>query len=509
MSSTAPVRVRIAPSPTGYPHVGTAYIALMNLAFARHHGGQFILRIEDTDQSRSRPVYEENIYKALHWAGIEWDEGPDKGGDYGPYRQSERTAIYQEYAQKLLERGMAYKCFATAQELEQMRLTSKSGYNRLYRNLTEEEIEQRISRGEKYTVRLKVPLTGELHFEDGIMGKIVVKYEEIDDQILLKADGFPTYHLANVVDDHLMKITHVLRGSEWLTSTPKHIVIYNAFGWTPPTFYHLPLLLGADGKKLSKRKNPCSIFFFKDSGYIPEAFLNFLSLMGYSMPNDEEIYTLSHFYKTFDIKRIGSSGAFFDFQKLDWINQQYLMRTTEPKELWNKISSWAFDESKMLQLMEMGRTRIRTYSEFFDLFHFFFTNHLDLTLENMVPKTLSQEGAAMLMQAVLWRLDERESWAKESIEAVCKEFVELFGLNLKKEIMPVLYTALTGKTQGPPLYASFELLGIDRTRARLLQGISFLGGLSSKKVDLLKNSMQKKECLGLLHKVQPQKPVTA
>ena len=481
----------------------------MNLAFARHHGGQFILRIEDTDQSRSRPVYEENIYKALHWAGIHWDEGPDKGGPFGPYRQSERTSIYQEYAQKLLDRGMAYKCFATSEELEQMRITSKSGYNRLYRNLTEEEISDRIKKGQKYTVRLKVPLSGELHFEDGIMGKIVVKYEEIDDQILLKADGFPTYHLANVVDDHLMKITHVLRGSEWLTSTPKHIVLYNAFGWTPPTFYHLPLLLGADGKKLSKRKNPCSIFFFKDSGYIPEAFLNFLSLMGYSMPNDEEIYTLEHFCKTFDIKRVGSSGAFFDFQKLDWINQQYLMRTENPKDLWHKISSWAFEESKMLQLMEMGRTRIRTYSEFFDLFHFFFTNHLELELNNLVPKTLTQEGAAMLLQATLWRLDERENWGKESIEAVCKEFVDLFGINLKKEIMPILYTTLTGTTQGPPLYASFELLGIDRTRARILQAISFLGGISSKKIDLLKSSMQKKDCLHLLKKGETVKPVVA
>jgi glutamyl-tRNA synthetase len=500
MSHEANVRVRIAPSPTGYPHVGTAYIALMNLAFAKRHQGKFILRIEDTDQTRSRPIYEENIYKALKWAGLEWDEGPDKGGPYGPYRQSERTAIYQEYAQKLLDRKMAYKCFATPQELEQMRLTSKSGYNRLYRNLTDEEIEQRIARGEKYTVRLKVPLTGELHYEDGIMGKIMVRYEEIDDQILLKADGFPTYHLANVVDDHLMKITHVLRGSEWLTSTPKHIVLYEAFGWTPPKFYHLPLLLGADGKKLSKRKNPCSIFYFKDSGYIPEAFLNFLSLMGYSMPNDEEIYSLDHFCETFDISRIGSSGAFFDFQKLDWINQQYLMRTTDPKELWSKISSWAFDEKKMLQLMEMGRTRIRTYSEFFDLFHFFFTNHLELTLENLVPKSLTQEGAAMLLQATLWRLDEKESWSKDSIESVCKEFVELFGVNLKKEIMPVLYSALTGKTQGPPLYASFELLGIDRCRARILQAISFLGGLSSKKVELLQSSIKKKDCLHLLKK---------
>jgi len=220
--------------------------------------------------------------------------------------------------------------------------------------------------------------------------------------------------------------------------------------------------------------------------------------MGYSMPNDEEIYSLEHLFKNFDLSRVGSSGAFFDFQKLDWINQQYLIRNEKPEELWDKISHWAFDKEKMHKLMEMGRTRIRTYSEFFDLFHFFFTNHLELKLENLVPKSMSQEGAAMLLQATLWKLDERESWSKESIEAVCKEFIEIFGINLKKEIMPILYTTITGKTQGPPLYSSFELLGIDRCRARILQAISFLGGLSGKKVDLLQSCLKKKECIGLL-----------
>ncbi len=279
------VRVRIAPSPTGDPHVGTAYMALFNLVFAKHHGGKFILRIEDTDRTRSRPEYEQSIFDSLKWCNIEWDEGPDVGGPYGPYRQSERSEIYREYCQKLLDDGKAYKCFATPQELQEMREVmaaqgERSGYDRRYRNLSKEEIAQREAQGQSYTIRLKVPLTGECVYQDAIKGRITVPWADVDDQVLMKSDGFPTYHLANVVDDYLMKITHVIRGDEWMSSTPKHVYLYEAFGWQAPVFMHMPLLLGTDGKKLSKRKNPTSIFYYRDSGYLPEAFLNFLSLMG-------------------------------------------------------------------------------------------------------------------------------------------------------------------------------------------------------------------------------------
>ena len=282
------VRVRIAPSPTGDPHVGTAYIALFNLIFAKSFGGKFILRIEDTDRTRSKPEYEQNIFKALQWAGITWDEGPDIGGPFGPYRQSERTEIYQKLCYELVASKKAYKCFATAEELAQMReiasrLGNKQGYDRRYRNLSEEEISKREAAGEPYVIRLKVPLSGECVFEDAIKGTIRFPWADIDDQVLLKSDGFPTYHLANVVDDRLMGITHVIRGDEWISSTPKHILLYEAFEWKPPVFMHMPLLLGKDGKKLSKRRNPTSIFYYRDSGYLPEAFVNFLTLMGYSM----------------------------------------------------------------------------------------------------------------------------------------------------------------------------------------------------------------------------------
>ncbi|MBT7462209.1 MAG: glutamate--tRNA ligase, partial [Waddliaceae bacterium] len=324
------VRVRIAPSPTGDPHVGTAYMALFNLIFARHNKGDFILRIEDTDQSRSRAEYEENIYKALEWCGIEWDEGPDKGGDYGPYRQSERLDIYQKHCQKLIDDGKAYKCFCTAQDLAEMREVARGrggrqGYDRRCRNLSAEEIADKEASGTPYVVRLKVPLTGECVYEDAIKGRSTCPWADVDDQVLLKSDGFPTYHLANIVDDHLMKITHVIRGDEWMSSTPKHVLLYEVFGWEPPVFMHMPLLLGTDGKKLSKRKNPTSIFYYRDTGYLPEAFMNFLTLMGYSMPDDKEIYSLEDIFKAFDTKRVGVSGAVFDVKKLDWLNQQYII----------------------------------------------------------------------------------------------------------------------------------------------------------------------------------------
>lgn len=493
------VRTRIAPSPTGDPHVGTAYMALFNLVFARHYGGDFLLRIEDTDQSRSRPEYEENIFKTLRWAGIDWDEGPDMGGEYGPYRQSERTEIYREYCQKLLDQGKAYKCFATAEELEEMREVAKKmgtriGYDRRYRNLTPEEIKEREDAGQPYTIRLKVPLQGECIYEDGIKGRITVPWADVDDQILLKSDGFPTYHLANVVDDYLMKITHVIRGDEWMSSTPKHVMLYEAFGWEPPVFMHMPLLLGKDGKKLSKRKSPTSIFYYRDSGYLPEAFLNFLSLMGYSMEDDLEIYNLETFIKQFDPKRIGVSGAFFDIQKLDWINQQYIINQIPEENLWDRIRAWGFDDDLMKKLMHLCHTRIKTFAEFIELCGFFFINHIPLSEENLCPKGTPGDKAASILQSIIWSLDEQENWGREGMDTASRKVAEAFGVNHKKIIMPILFTAITGKRQGPPLFDSVQLLGKDRTRARLLQAIEFLGGISNKKLSALTKAWQAGDC---------------
>lgn len=481
------VRVRIAPSPTGDPHVGTAYIALFNMVFARANKGTFILRIEDTDQTRSRPEYEENIFRALHWCGLTWDEGPDVGGPFGPYRQSERFEIYKKHAYDLVARGQAYRCFATEAELQEMREVqaktgSRSGYDRRYRNLSEQEIQERLARHEKYVIRLKVPLTGECIFEDMAKGRICFPWADIDDQVLLKSDGFPTYHLANVVDDHLMEISHVIRGDEWITSTPKHILLYQAFGWQPPKFLHMPLLLGQDGRKLSKRRNPTSIFYYRDSGYLPEALLNFLSLMGYSMPGDLEIYDIETLIEKFDASRIGLSGAAFDVQKLGWLNQHYIIHYVPQDKLLDRLKQWMLGDEFLSKLMPLCHTRIKTLSDVFDIAQFLFIQHLPLSQELLCPKDQSIETTLAVLQGMIWRLDELEDWSGIGFEQASKEVAARLSLHHKKQIMPVLYASLMGRRAGLPLFGSMDLLGKDRARARLLEAIQFLGGLSAKQL---------------------------
>lgn len=493
------VRVRIAPSPTGDPHVGTAYMALFNMIFARHYGGQFLLRIEDTDQTRSRPEYEENIYKALRWCGIHWDEGPDVGGPCGPYRQSERTEIYRHHCQMLLDAGKAYKCFATPEELQEMREVAaktggRQGYDRRYRNLSPAEIAEREAQGQPYCIRLKVPLSGECVFEDAIKGRITVPWADIDDQILLKSDLFPTYHLANVVDDHLMGITHVIRGDEWMSSTPKHVLLYELFGWTPPTFMHMPLLLGTDGKKLSKRRNPTSIFFYRDSGFLSEAFVNFLTLMGYSMPGDREVYGLEEIVQDFDPKRIGVSGAVFDIHKLEWLNQQYLIRNIPQDKLWDRIKEWTFNDAFMQRLMPLVHTRIKTFGDFMSLCDFFFINTLPYSTALFSIKGMQPEQLCCLLQGIIWSMDEQEDWGRTGIEAASRVVAETCGVNHKKIVMPLLFASIMGKKEGPPFFDSVALLGKDRTRARLLKGIEFLGGLSNKKLSHFHHAWEKKDC---------------
>lgn len=493
------VRVRIAPSPTGDPHVGTAYIALFNMIFAHHFKGTFVLRIEDTDQTRSRPEYEKNIIDALKWCNIQWHEGPDVGGPYGPYRQSERTEIYQKYAYELLKKGKAYKCFATAEELAQMRkaaesVGSRSGYDRRYRDLSPQEIEAKEQAGLPFVIRLKVPLEGHCVFEDAIKGTVSTPWADIDDQILLKSDGFPTYHLANVVDDHLMKITHVIRGDEWMSSTPKHICLYEAFSWQSPTFMHMPLLLGKDGKKLSKRKNPTSIFYFRDSGYLPEALVNFLTLMGYSMPQDKELYSLNEIVSAFDPKRIGTSGAFFDMQKLNWLNQRKIIETIPDHDLWKKIMDWGFQDDFMKKLMPLIHPRIKTFADFFQLCDFFFINDLKIQPDLICPKQMQPETVAALYQTMIWHMDDGEDWSGLGLEKASHAVAEIFGVHHKKVMIPILFASIMGKQSGPPLFDSVTLLGKDRTRVRLMSAIECLGGLSGKKLDALKKSWIKKDC---------------
>jgi len=502
------VRVRIAPSPTGDPHVGTAYMALFNMIFAKHYNGKFILRIEDTDQTRSRPEYEENIYEALKWCNITWDEGPDVGGPFGPYRQSERFSIYQEHALKLLDNGTAYKCFCTAEELHEMRehaakTNGRQGYDRRCRNLTKEQIKEKEDKGLPFVIRLKMPLDGECRYSDAIKGELSYPWADVDDQVLLKSDGFPTYHLANVVDDHLMEITHVIRGDEWMSSTPKHIYLYEAFGWKPPVFMHMPLLLGKDGKKLSKRKNPTSIFFYRDSGYLPEAFLNFLTLMGYSMTEDREIYPLEDVIKEFDFKRIGVSGAVFDSQKLDWLNQHYIINTIPVDNLWGRLKAWGFNDEFMNKLMPLCHARIKTFGDFMELCEFFFVNNLKYSEAIFTLKNQTFEQSAMVLQTLIWSLDKLEDWTGNGLMQASKMSAESFGINHKKNVMPLLFASITGKTQGPPLFDAVTLLGKDRLRVRLMRSIEFLGGLTNKQTSQLKKAWENGSCAALIKEPLP------
>jgi glutamyl-tRNA synthetase len=493
------VRVRIAPSPTGDPHVGTAYMALFNEVFARHHGGKFILRIEDTDRSRSRPEYEHNIFEALRWCGIKWDEGPDVGGSFGPYRQSERFHLYGDYAHQLVRDDKAYKCFCTADDLSEMRELAqmrgqRPGYDRRCRTLTPDEVAKREAEGKPYVIRLKVPLRGDCVYDDLIKGRISCPWADIDDQVLLKSDGFPTYHLANVVDDHLMVISHVIRGDEWMSSTPKHILLYEAFGWEPPAFLHMPLLLGVDGKKLSKRRNPTSIFYYRDCGYLKEAFINFLSLMGYSMTGEEEIYSKEALCDTFDVKRIGTSGAVFDVRKLDWLNQHYLINQIPEADLWSRIREWGFNDQFMQKLMPLVHTRIKTFGEFMELCYFLFVNRIELSLELLVPKGVQPELCACLLQGMIWHMEEAEDWSGTGFEAASREVSRIFGVHHKKVVMSLLFPTITGKRQGPPLFDSVTLLGKERTRARLMQAITELGGISNKTMSSLQKGWAAGDC---------------
>jgi len=368
------------------------------------------------------------------------------------------------------------------------------GYDRRYRTLSKEEVAEREKGGQSFVIRLKMPLSGECVFEDQIKGRITTPWADVDDQVLLKSDGFPTYHLANVVDDYLMKITHVIRGDEWMSSTPKHIFLYEAFGWQAPVFMHMPLLLGKDGKKLSKRKNPTSIFYFRDSGYLSEALVNFLTLMGYSMEGDREIYSLNEIIQDFNPKRIGVSGAFFDIQKLNWLNQKRLIETVPEDKLWDRLRDWSFNDSFMQKLMPLAHTRIKTFAEFIELFDFLFINNLKLTPELLCPKNTSPEVVTYLLQALIWSLDEKEDWSGQGLEVASRELAEIFGLHYKKVIIHILFATMMGKLQGPPLFDSVTLLGKDRTRVRIMGAIELLGGISNKKLDVLKKSWEKKSC---------------
>ena len=470
------VRLRVAPSPTGSPHVGTAYVAILNLAFARQQGGQFILRIEDTDQTRSEARYETMIFDALRWLGLDWDEGPDKGGPCGPYRQSERTAIYQEHAQMLLDKGAAYYCFCTADRLSALReeqqrtKSSVLGYDRHCRSLAADEVQANLAAGLPKVVRLAIPESGEVTFTDLVRGSITIANATIDDQVLIKTDGFPTYHLASVVDDHLMKITHVMRAEEWITSTPKHILLYRAFGWEAPQFGHLPLLRNADRSKISKRKNPVALEWYKEQGYLPEAMVNFLGLMGYSMPDDREIFGFDDLKEAFRFERINPAGPVFDLEKLAWINGQYLrslpVETVRERLVAFGVPAGQLDlvDAMLPQIIE----RMRKLSDFADITDYFFADPSYPEPTALVPKKrAAAETSAMLLRfADLFAGIAPETWTKEMVEQAMRDLTTELGWATKETFMGCR-VAVTGKANTPPLVESIVVLGPAAVAARL------------------------------------------
>ncbi|WP_019531435.1 glutamate--tRNA ligase [Dasania marina] len=479
------VRTRIAPSPTGDPHVGTAYVALFNLCFAKKLGGKFILRIEDTDQTRSTSGSEQAIFDSLRWMGIEWDEGPDVGGEYGPYRQSERRDIYGQYAQELVDKGHAFHCYRTPEELDELRAGLKEqGINRALKPcdlaMPASEIAAREAANAPFVVRMKVPEEGRVDVKDMLRGTMELDWALVDAQILLKSDGMPTYHLANVVDDHLMKITHVLRGEEWINSAPKHQLLYEYFGWDMPELCHLPLLRNPDKTKLSKRKNPTSIMYYQRMGFLPEALLNYLGRMGWSMPDEREKFNLQEMLEHFDIQRVSLGGPIFDVAKLSWLNGLWIRENLNVEQLAERLQQWAFNKDYLLQILPLAQQRMDTLSDFAPLAGFFASGQLSISESDFADCKLQGDELAQALQFSLWSLEALRDWQRDSIFACMKGLADSMGIKVKDFFGP-LFIAISGSTTSVSVIDAMAILGPDMSRARIRHALNTVAGELGKK----------------------------
>ncbi|HNC03835.1 MAG TPA: glutamate--tRNA ligase [Agitococcus sp.] len=475
------VRTRIAPSPTGFPHVGTAYIALFNLCFAKQHGGQFILRIEDTDQVRSTRESEEQILASLKWLGLTWDEGPDIGGKHAPYRQSERSAIYKQHADQLVTDGHAFHCFCDSHRLEALRQQQQAdkqmlGYDGHCLQLSAQEVAEKLAAGESSVIRMKVPREGVCEIDDLLRGKIDIEWSNVDMQVLLKADGLPTYHLANVVDDHLMEITHVIRGEEWINSAPKHLLLYKYFGWQAPVLCHMPLLRNPDKSKLSKRKNPTSITYYQRMGYLPQAVLNYLGRMGWSMPDEREKFSLTDMIEHFDLKRVSLGGPIFDVAKLSWLNGQWLKELSVP-DFMQAFQNWAINSDYLSLVAKQIQPRIETLSDAVNWASFFFAGTVNLSADKFTHKKLSPEEIKRILQYALWDFEQLRIWNHDQISLVLSQLSAALGYKLRDFMFP-FFVAIAGSPSSTPVMESMGILGADLTFARLRHAIDILGGLS-------------------------------
>lgn len=498
-----PVRVRFAPSPTGPLHIGGVRTALYNYLFAKKNGGTFILRIEDTDQTRFVEGAEEYIMESLRWCGIIVDEGIKEGGPFGPYRQSDRKAIYREYADSLINKGDAYYAFDTAEELESMRKEAeKAGntfiYNASNRNelsnslsLNESEWKAKLQRGEPFVIRYMMPLNEEIHFEDIIRGHIVVNTSTLDDKVLFKSDGMPTYHLAHFVDDHLMKISHVIRGEEWLPSLPLHIMLYRSFGWNPPLFAHLPLLLKPDGKgKLSKRDGdkmgfPVFPLFwpygetakgYREAGYYPDAFVNMIALLGWNPGTEQEIFSMDELIDSFSIERVGKSGSKFDPEKAKWFNHQYLQaRSNNQLALefreFLRAQGYQYDIVDLEVLVGMVKERVDFVKDIWDQTDFFFKAP-EAYDQEVIKKRWNENSAAQLMELKA-ELEKAEDFSVGYLEPAIKAWIEGKGYNTGA-IMNSLRLVIVGASRGPHMFDIISWIGREETIKRIDKGVSVI-----------------------------------
>jgi len=489
------VRTRVAPSPTGDPHVGTAYMALFSLCFARQHGGEFILRIEDTDAARNSPESEKIILDSLRWLGLDWDEGPDRGGSYGPYRQSDRLDIYRSHADQLIENGHAFYCFCNSERLsemraEQMKRGDTARYDGLCLDLSSDEIKTKLTAGESHVIRMKIPSTGACIVKDRLRGEIEIEWSQIDMQVLMKTDGNPTYHLAVVVDDHLMKITHIIRGEEWINSAPKHILLFEYFGWEMPELIHMPLLRNPDKSKLSKRKNPTSIRYYERMGFLPEALLNYLGMLGWSMPDGEEKFSLASMIEKFDIERISLGAPVFDVDKLKWLNGRWLREDCTNDEFADRIEKWAFNRENLMMIIPMIKERVDVFSEVAPMISFFAEGMPDIADEDFTHKHMDPDEVKKVLQFALWELETIQAWKRDNLNQLFVDLAEKMELKIRDVLAPI-FIAVSGKPVSPPLFDSMELLGSDMVRARVRNAINVLGGVSKKQLKKLEKEYRK------------------
>jgi glutamyl-tRNA synthetase len=469
--------VRFAPSPTGYLHVGGLRTALYNYLFARNRKGKFILRIEDTDRNRYVPGAVENLITTLGWAGIDYDEGPDKGGAYGPYLQSERMDIYKEHADLLIKNKKAYYCFCSSERLtslreEQQKKNVQSMYDKHCLNLSEEEIRHNLSEELSHVIRLNVEHGKKIKFNDHIRGEVEFSSDVVDDQVLIKTDKYPTYHLANVVDDHLMKITHVIRGEEWLSSTPKHVILYEAFGWETPIFAHLPLLLNADRSKLSKRQGDVAVEDYKNKGYLKEALINFVALLGWTAGDDKEYYDIDELISKFSLDRVNKSGAVFNIEKLNWLNEEHLRKKTDTELLQmlhselkdSKYSKEKYTDEYLLNVIGVMKERVSFVKEIFEKGSYFFEEPT-LYEEAGVKKRWNIKSSEILKQYAE-KIELIASPIKEDYENALKETAAYFNIGNGNVIHP-LRLAVSGVSGGPGIFDILYIIGKGKTLSRI------------------------------------------